>query len=236
MIVRINELDVARAEIAADWGACPRRGPLRYDWPRSAHAYEVLVLDRDEQNRVLPATFRQNQVRHLIPETIAALREEGEEIVLRLDGALTPGELLHALSVVTAANWGGRFALSDAARYGSGSEPVMASLRVQTVMAALPTLCLDPELALDRSVRMRAFGVPDRLVTSILAIGAADDDRWNDVLPQAGFMVGTSRGLRSLFVVTPRLDSTTFKTRLTHRLLASARNTSVGAVAVAGRA
>ena len=236
MIVRINELDVARAEAAADWGPCPRRGPLRYDWPRSAHAYEVLVLDRDEQNRILPATFRQNQVRHLIPETIAALREEGEEIVLRLDGSLVPGELLHALSVVTAANWGGRFALSDAARYGSGSEPVVASLRVQTVMAALPTLCLDTDLALERSVRLRAFGVPERLATSVLAIGPADDDRWHDVLPHAGFMVGTSRGLRSLFVITPRLASTTFKTRLTQRLLAAARNGPVGAAAAVARA
>jgi hypothetical protein len=235
MIVRINELDIARAEAAAEWGACPRRGPLSYVWPRWAHAYEVLVLDRDEQNRVLPATFRQNQVRHLIPETIAALREEEEEIVLRLDGALVPGELLHALSVVTAANWGGRFALSDAARYGSGAEPVMASLRVQTVMAALPTLCLDPDLALDRSVRLRAFGLPEQQVTSLLAIGAAEDERWKDVLPHVGFMVGTSRGLRSLFVITPRLDATTFKTRLTHRLLAAARN-DTGVVAAAGQA
>src|SRR3954452_8130656 len=173
MIVRINELDVARAETAADWGVCPRRGPLSYDWPRSAHAYEVLVLDRDEQNRVLPPAFRQNQVRHLIPETIAALREEGEEVVLRLDGSLVPGELLHALSVVTAAGWAGRFALSDAARFGVGSEPVVASLRAHAEPSALTTLCLDTELALERSVRLRAFGVPEQLVSSVLSIGPA---------------------------------------------------------------
>ena len=232
MIVRINELDVARAESSADWGACPRRGPLSYDWPRSAHAYEVLVLDRDEQNRVLPSAFRQNQVRHLIPETIEALREEGEQVVLRLDGALVPGELLHALSVVTAANWSGRFALSDAVRDAAGAEPVVASLRMHVEPAALPRLCLDSELALERSVRLRAFGVPERLITGILSISAADDDRWDDVMPSAGFMVSTSRGLRSLYVVTPRLDATTFKTRLTQRLLAAAR---APAASAAGR-
>lgn len=229
MIVRINELDVARAEAAADWGSCPRRGPLRFDWSRSAHAYEVLVLDRDEQNRVLPPVFRQNQVRHLIPETIAALGEGGEEVVLRLDGALAPGELLHALSVVTAANWSGRFALSDAARFGAGSEPVVASLRAHAEPATMARFCVDPELALERSVRMRAFGVPEQLVATVLSIGPADDDRWGDVMPRAGFMVGTSRGLRSLYVVTPRLDATTFKMRLTQRLLAAARAGSMSA-------
>src|SRR4051794_29316880 len=232
MIVRINELDVARAELSADWGPCPRRGPLRFDWPRSAHAYEVLVLDRDEQNRVLPPAFRQNQVRYLIPETIAALREDGEEVVLRLDGALVPGELLHALSVVTAANWSGRFALSEAARFGAGSEPVVASLRTHAAASALAKFCADAELALERSVRLRAFGVPERLAPTVLSIGPADDHRWDDVMPQVGFMVGTSRGLRSLYVITPRLDATTFKTRLTQRLLAAARG---GAMSAAGR-
>ena len=59
------------------------------------------------------------------------------------------------------------------------------------------------------TVRLRAFGVPERLVTNILAIGAADDERWNDVVPHAGFMVGTSRGLRSVFVVTAPHHPTT---------------------------
>jgi hypothetical protein len=90
-------------------------------------------------------------------------------------------------------------------------------------------LVADAELALERSVRLRALGVPEALVHSVLSIGPADDHRWDDVMPQAGFMVGTSRGLRSLYVVTPRLDATTFKTRLTQRLLAAARGAAVGA-------
>jgi hypothetical protein len=135
--------------------------------------------------------------------------------------------------VVTAANWSGRFALSDAARYGAGAEPVLASLRTNAALAALSAFCLDSELALDRSVRLRAMGVPESLVPTVLAIGSADDDRWQDVMPNAGFMVGTSRGLRSLYVVTPRLDATTFKTRLTQRLLAAARG---GAMSAAGSA
>src|SRR4051794_39754167 len=98
MIVRINEISIARVEAAADWGLDPRRGPLSYDWPESTHAYEVIVLDRDEQNRALGSSFRQQQLRMLIPETIAALREQGEETVLRLDGILAEGELLHALT------------------------------------------------------------------------------------------------------------------------------------------
>jgi hypothetical protein len=222
MIVRINELDVARAEAAADWGLDPRRGPLSYDWPASAHAYEVLVLDRDEQNRTLPAAFRQNQVRHLIPETIAALLEDGDEIVLRFDGALAADELLHAVSVVTAANWVGRFALSDAVRVEPDAAPVIGSLRAHAPVAALAALCLDPQLAIERSVRLRAFGLPERFVQPLLAIGSADDRRWDELMPHAGFMIGTSHGLRSLYVVTPRLDAGQFKARLTHRLLVAA--------------
>jgi hypothetical protein len=110
---------------------------------------------------------------------------------------------------------------------------VVASLRTHADPAALAALCVDPELALERSVRLRSFGIPQRLAHSVLAIGPADDTRWDDVMSQAAFMVGTSRGLRSLYVVTHRLDSAAFKTRLTQRLLVAARG---GSMSAAGRA
>ncbi len=222
MIVRINEIDAATAEAAGDWGLDPRRGPISYDWPAGTRAFEVVVLDRDEHGRPVADAFRHNQLRHLIAETIAALREPGEETVLRLDGALAEGELLYAVEHVADTRWYGRFLLSETGRLEAEPREVIASLRVHCPLASVAVLCADPHLGLHRSVRLRAFGVPDRLIVPLMSLGVADDDRWDDVMPYAGFQVGTVRGLRGLHVLTPRLDAATFRARLTRRLLAAA--------------
>jgi len=43
------------------------RGAILYDWPDDTHAFEVLILESDERQRQLAATFRQAQLRRLLP-------------------------------------------------------------------------------------------------------------------------------------------------------------------------
>lgn len=222
MIVRISEFDISRAEAAAEWGPDPHRGLIRYNWPADAHAFEVIVLDRDEQARPLTEDFRRGQVRQLITETITALREPGEEFVLRLDGVLAENELLPALRHVTDADWVGRYVLSETGRLEPEPREVIASLRINCSPAAAALLLGDASLGLDRSVRLRAFGVPRQWVHPLLQLGLVDEEGWQDAMAIAGFQVGTVRGLRSLQVLTPRLDAGAFKTRLMRRLLAAA--------------
>lgn len=222
MIVRISEFDVSRAEAAADWGPDPYRGAIGFHWPSDAHAFEVVVLERDEQSRPLSEEFRRGQVRQLITETVIALREPDEEVVLRLDGALAENELMGALRHVSGAGWIGRFVLSETGRLEPETQPVMASLRVHCSMAAAAAICQDAALGLDRTVRLRAFGVPREWIDPVLQLGMVDDHAWHDVMPRLGFYLGTVRGLRSLQVLTSRLDATAFKARLTRRLLAAA--------------
>src|SRR5687768_13646365 len=99
MIVRINQLDASRAEADSGWPAGGPTGAIRTASggpPPGARVFELLILDQDEQGRPLSETFRRAQLRQMLPQAIAALREPGEEVVLRLDGALADGELLAA--------------------------------------------------------------------------------------------------------------------------------------------
>src|SRR4051794_26396483 len=96
MIVRINQTDAARAEQDAAWPAAGPSGPLRPAWPAEAKTFELLILGQDEQHRPVSESFRQSQLRHMIPQAVTALREAGDEIVVRLDGPLAEGELLGA--------------------------------------------------------------------------------------------------------------------------------------------
>ena len=84
MIVRINQLDLSRAEDESGWPARGMLAGIRHAWPSDARAYEVLILERDEQQQALTESFRRQQLRQLIPEAIAALQESDEEAVVRL--------------------------------------------------------------------------------------------------------------------------------------------------------
>src|SRR5687768_2930548 len=110
MIVRINQFDVPRAEVEAGWASDGAMGPIAYEWPGDARAYEILILERDERNQPLDDSFRQSQIRQLIPQAVAALRDPGEEVVVRLDGPFTAAELMPALRHVTGPDGDGRFA------------------------------------------------------------------------------------------------------------------------------
>jgi hypothetical protein len=225
MIVRIHQLPVAQAEADA-WpgggGGGALRGPIAYTWPDDARAFEVLVLDRDEQERALSENFRQAQVRQLIPQVVAALREPGEEVVVRLDGPVSPRELLPSLCHLTDPAGYGRFMVSELAKLDPKPQESMASVRMQPSADGLAALCADAELGLERSVRLRLFCVPERLVNGLLDIHFASDGRWRDILDEAGFVLNAARGLRALFVITRRLDAAEFKSRLMRRLMAAA--------------
>src|SRR5687768_1174729 len=101
MIVRINQFDAPRPDAEAGWPTAGRMGPLGAPWPAGIRAFELLILEQDEQKRPLPEAFRQQQMRQLIPQAVAALREPGEAIVVRLDGPLAERELLPAYRYLT---------------------------------------------------------------------------------------------------------------------------------------
>jgi hypothetical protein len=235
MIVRINQLDAAQVERDSGWLSGGLMGPLGAaaggaagapgapsPWPSDLRAFELLILGQDEQQRPLTETFRQTQLRHIIPEASAALREPGEEIVVRLDGPLSEGELVPAFRRLTDAAGFGRFAFSPAQKLQLAPQTVVGSVRLVPTYKSFVGLCADSTLGLERSVRLRAIAVPESLTNAVLETGPADDPRWAEVLPKAGFLIGPSRGLRSLQILTRRLDAATVKSRIMQRLLSGA--------------
>lgn len=220
MIVRINQLDADRAEEEAGWAEQGMLGPIRYDWPRDTHVYEVMILERDEQKRAVEDSFRQQQLRQLIPEAAEALREKREELVLRLDGPLTDGEMLAALQRLTDPQGRGRYAISPVRKLDPYPQDEIGSIRLDPSAQMLAMICALPSLGLDRSVRLRAFAVPEAMVNPLLDVDSTDDERWGEILGHCGFVMTTTRGLRSLQVRT-RIDPAEMKSRLIRRLVHS---------------
>jgi hypothetical protein len=224
VIVRINQLDVAHAEQEADWASQGMLGPLWYSWPSDARVFEILIREQDERKHALHEEFRQAQLRMAIPHAIAALREPGEEIVLRLDGPLAPDELLPAFQYLTEHDLTGRFAISPACKPDRSPHEVIASVRIQPSEETCSAICLDTTMGLTRSVRLRAFGLPEELAVTLLEIDETEDQRWREVLPQVTFYLSTTRSLRALQITTRRLSAGELKTRLMQRLLGAARD------------
>jgi len=219
MIVRINQFDVLHTEHYSGWPAYGRQGPLAHDWPRDAYAFELLILESDELNQPLGRNFRQSQLRHLIPEVAAALREPGELAVVRLDGPMTGNELTPALSHVLATNGEGRFAISSVEKFEPRSPVPVGSVRFVASTAQLATLCASATLGLDRAVRLRIFLVPEALVNPVLDISEADDERWNQILPRVGCLISSVRNFQSLHILTRRFNPAETKSRLSSRLV-----------------
>jgi len=219
VIVRINQLDRERAEQDSGWGTHGHTGPIAKGWPQGVHAYEVLILDRDELNKPLAAGFRQQQLRQLIPEAAAALREPGEQLVVRLDGPLAPRQLAPAFAYLTESDGRGRFAVSDARKLDVSPIDVTTSVRLQPSVQALTNLCADLSLGLEKGVRLRVFAVPEAFVNPLLDVGSLDDERWAEILPQCGFVLSTARGLRAFHVLSRRLAPPEMRARLTQRLV-----------------
>jgi len=231
VIVRINQLETSRAEEEAHWASQGILGPIQYTWPAGWQVFEVLILEQDERQQELNEEFRQSQLRLVLPQTIAALREQGEEIVIRLDGPVAEGELLAAYRHLTESDQSGRFAVSEVQKLDAAPMDVIGSVRIQPSPQGCAAICHDKELGLHRSVRLRAFSIAEQWVTPLLDITRTDDERWGEILPHAGFVLSTSRGLRSLQVTSQRLAPQELKTRLLQRLLAAARSGAGAATA-----
>lgn len=223
MIVRINQFDAPRPESEAGWPTDGPLGPLLTPWPADTRAYEILILDHDEQRRPMAEDFRQQQLRQLIPQAVAAFREPGEEIVVRLDGPLAEREALPAYRHLTDAMGEGRFAVSGAAKLEATPRDTCVSVSIVPTVRALQALCTDGSLGLERSVRFRAFSVPEEMVRVLLEIDSMEDERWPNVLERAGFVLGTVKGMRALQVLTSRFDAAAVKSRLMKRLTSLAQ-------------
>ena len=226
MIVRINQFDAPRPEAESGWPSDGRLGPLLAPWPDGTKAYEILILEQDEQRRPLSDSFRQQQLRQLVPQAVAALRQPGEETVVRLDGPLADRELLPAFRRLTDASGKGRFAVSGVSKLDPAPAEVFAAVRIAPSAEGLQSICADSALGLERSVRMRVFSVPEELVNVVIEIDSPDDARWADVLNRAGFVLSTVHGMLALHVLTARFDATAVKSRLMQRLTETAASAS----------
>src|SRR4051812_46823619 len=160
MILRINEFDPANAEPYSGWGACPLRGGITYDWSSEAHAFEVLILDSDENRQSLSNTFRQARLRELLPELVAALVEPSDHLVLRLDGPLAPGEMIAAYRHLCDVDGDGRFAISGVQRVDPLAPAAIGSVRIELTARRLTQMCAEHSLGIEREVRLRLFAVP----------------------------------------------------------------------------
>jgi len=219
MIVRINQIDVAAAEPSAGWDLGTPRGGIEFTWPLRTFAYQILVLDRDEKNQPLSPAFRQGQTRQLIPQVIAALvSAEHERVVLRLDGLLADNELLPSFRYLADPVSCERYAISELQKLDPHPQPIPASVRLVLSPAPLAALCTDAQLGLGRSVRLRAFGVPELLVNPLLDTTDVDDERWREILPRSTFVLSTTTDLLSLLVWTPLYDAAETKRRVMQRL------------------
>jgi hypothetical protein len=219
MIVRINQIDVAGAESASGWDPGPPRGGVDFSWPLRTFAYQIFILDQDERQQPLPVAFRQNQVRQLIPQILAALADdETQQTVVRLDGPLSDGELLAAFGYLADPTGCERYAISATQKLDPLPDAVLSSVRLVPTPALLKTLCADAQLGLDRAVRLRAFAVPEPMVNPLLDTTDLDDERWRDILPKATMVLSTAVNLQSLVVWTPRFDPAEAKRRIMQRL------------------
>src|SRR3954451_10980232 len=130
MIVRINQFDPANAEPYSGWEPDEIRGPMQFDWPAATHAFELLILENDERQQMLPLAFRQAQLRQLLPDVVQALLEPGEQIVARIDGPLIAGELLTAFRHLTDADGTGRFGIAPVQKLDASPKPALGSVRI----------------------------------------------------------------------------------------------------------
>ncbi len=222
MIVRINQFDPANVEPYSGWNDRGLSGPILYDWPDDTNAFEVLILESDEKQRQLAAAFRQSQLRRILPEVIESLIAPGEQIIARLDGPLTAGELAGVVSHLTDPAGTGRFATSPAQKMDAHAAPPIMSARIHLTPARLKALCADTAIGLQSAVRLRIFLAPDGLVNQLLDVNELDDDRWGDILPRCGMVIGSMRTLQSIFLLTRRLDAVRVKDQIMRRLLSTA--------------
>jgi len=224
MIVRINQFDAANAEPYSGWENESLRGPITSNLPAGANAFEILILESDERQQTLAPSFRQGQLRKLLPDILAALRDPADEVVLRLDGPMLAGELLAAFAHLTDAGGHGRFAISPAHRYEdlTTTPPAIGSVRIHAPVPRLPAILDDDALGLQRNVRLRAFALPEALVNPLLDVDELNDERWPEILAGARYVLGNVRSMQSLHILTHKLSADQTRQRIVQRLSAAA--------------
>jgi hypothetical protein len=222
MILRINQFDPAGAEALTGWETHDLAGGIDHTWSAGTHAYELLILEQDEQNRPLDPAFRQGQIRRLIPELILALCEPRRRLVLRLDGPLLEGELIGAMHHLSDVHGMGRFALSEAQKLDEDPRPPVGSVRIAPSPHRLARILGDERIGLERRTRLRAFCLGEELVNPLLDASATDDERWGELLENCDFLLSTVRGLQSVQILSARFSPNEARQRLTQRLLGAA--------------
>jgi hypothetical protein len=201
MIVRIQQFQLIDAERFAAWPAEGVTAAIRAPFPVGTQAFELSVLEKDEQGHAVAMERRHAHLRTLVSPLAEALKAATSALVLRLDGPLSPGELPAALGYLTDAEGSGRFAFSGAQKLEPAPLPVGGSMRFEASGAALSAICVDPKLGIDRNVRMRLFCVPAELVNPLLDIADPEDERWPEILHAAQFVMQNTHGLDALHVI-----------------------------------
>lgn len=223
MIVRINQIDIAKAEAESGWPAGGRLGGVKASWPAGVKSFELVILLQDERNQPLTDTFRQQQLRQMIPQAAFALRQPGEVFVARLDGPVAERELLPAWRHLTDPDGRGRYAFTAVAKADDAPAELAACVRVVPSNKRLASICQDPALGVERAVRLRLFLVPEMAVADLLEAVEPDDARWEAILAACPLQIGTTAGLRSLQIYTRQFDVTQVKSLVMQRLMAVAR-------------
>jgi hypothetical protein len=223
MIVRINQIDVAKAEADAGWPAGMHLGGFKGAWPADFRVFELLILSQDEQKQPLTEKFRQQQLRQMIPQAAIALKSATDAAVLRLDGPLTNKELLPAFRHLTDSDGRGCFAFSQASKLDDGPAEISGSVRIAGPWRRIAGICSDATLGLESAVRARVFLTPHASVVRLLEMSEMDDARWEQALAECSFVISTTSGLRSLQIFAKQHDLAQVKSKVMNRLMEVAR-------------
>jgi hypothetical protein len=204
MIVRLQQFPVRDAEQIGGWPECGAIGRIAYDWPEDTGAFEVVVAETDENGRPVAGRSRRDHLKSMIPTLAQTFKEPQEIIIARLDGPCAPGELLAALNHLPQVDAPGRFALSSVEKLDASPGTCFASVRMEMDFERLETLCADPGLNLETSVRLRLFCVPEELVNTLLQISDPNDERWREILPRTSSLIQPAGGMDSIQIITSR--------------------------------
>ena len=203
MIVRLQQIDPSDAEALAFWETTDARGPIQFSWPADWYAYQITALDRDEQQQPVPESLRRRRLRQLMPNIIAGLGTSECRTVLRFDGPLIDGELAAAYRSLGDSAAIERYSLSAVEQFDPRKSPAIASMRLLPTVRHVQSMCNEAQIGLEKSVRLRAFCVLEKLVDPLLDTSDLDDERWRELLPTMRYVLSTVKGLLSLVVWTP---------------------------------
>ncbi len=218
MIVRLHQFPVNDAERLGGWPEWGAIGGITYSWPEDTGAFEVSVADQDETGRPVSGRSRRDHLKSMIPTLAQTLKEPQEVVIARLDGPCAPGELLAALNHLPAVDAPGRFVLSSVEKLDASPGTCFASVRMEMDFDRLETLCADPGLNLETSVRLRLFCVPEETVDAVLQTADPNDDRWAEILGRTSFVIQPVGGMDSVQILTPRYGPTEVSARITRAL------------------